>query len=205
MSAALRAVIFDYGKVLSRTQAGSDVAAMARVAGLRQEMFEELYWEFRTPYDRAEMDRGVYWRLIGGSLPDQKINRLAQLDNESWSRENRIMSAWAKAVRAAGWRTALLSNMPIDLKLHLEANGVWLPEFDHASYSCDVRVSKPGAAIYEDCLSGLGVSPEQALFLDDREENVEAARKLGLHAAVFTRAEAVVPALAAKFGLPGLV
>ena len=38
---------------------------------------------------------------------------------------------------------------------------------------------KPDPAIYRLALEQLGVAPERALFLDDRADNVAAARRLG--------------------------
>jgi FMN phosphatase YigB (HAD superfamily) len=48
---------------------------------------------------------------------------------------------------------------------------------------------KPDAAIYEHTLRGLGVRPEEALFVDDREVNVQAARDLGIRAVQFRSVE----------------
>ena len=45
---------------------------------------------------------------------------------------------------------------------------------------------KPEAEIYHDAIAGLGVEPDEALFLDDRPENVEGARAVGIHAEIFT-------------------
>jgi FMN phosphatase YigB (HAD superfamily) len=48
---------------------------------------------------------------------------------------------------------------------------------------------KPDAAIYEHTLRGLGVKPEETLFVDDREINVQAARELGIRAVRFQSIE----------------
>jgi len=45
---------------------------------------------------------------------------------------------------------------------------------------------KPDSAIYEHTLHGLGVSATEALFLDDREPNIRAARKLRIHGIQFS-------------------
>jgi HAD superfamily hydrolase (TIGR01509 family) len=52
-----------------------------------------------------------------------------------------------------------------------------------------VRLIKPDAAIYQHTLRGLGVSASEALFLDDREINIQAARALGIHAIQFRSQE----------------
>ena len=49
---------------------------------------------------------------------------------------------------------------------------------------------KPEREIYEHALRGLDVAPSEALFIDDREENIAGARSIGLHAELFTTWEA---------------
>jgi putative hydrolase of the HAD superfamily len=44
---------------------------------------------------------------------------------------------------------------------------------------------KPDSAIYKHTLEKLGVAAENALFIDDREKNIHAARALGIHTVHF--------------------
>jgi putative hydrolase of the HAD superfamily len=48
--------------------------------------------------------------------------------------------------------------------------------------SCYLGVRKPDARIYEIALDVMQAAPATSLFVDDREENVEGARALGIHA-----------------------
>ena len=57
--------------------------------------------------------------------------------------------------------------------------------FDVVVASCEVGSCKPAPEIYRICLERLGVSADAALFVDDRLENIQAARDLGLHALHF--------------------
>jgi epoxide hydrolase-like predicted phosphatase len=50
-------------------------------------------------------------------------------------------------------------------------------------------VAKPDARIYLRTLQRLGVQPEEAVFMDDKMENVEAARQLGMHSIHFENTE----------------
>jgi len=47
-------------------------------------------------------------------------------------------------------------------------------------YSCSVGTSKPGALIYREALKSCKARAEEAVYIDDVLENVEAAQKLGL-------------------------
>jgi len=57
--------------------------------------------------------------------------------------------------------------------------------FDSEFYSCRMGVAKPAAAYFRSIVDALGISPADALFLDDQEANVRSAREVGLNAVQF--------------------
>ena len=188
-----KAVIFDYGMVLSLPQNRADVESMAEIFDVPVPAFETAYWKDRAAFDRADITPEQSWKSVAESLArpltEAEQERLIEFDNASWSHPNPIMIDWAKALRSAGTRTAILSNMPITLRAHLGRVAAWMPPFDFSCYSCDVRLAKPEPEIFLHCLQGLGADPDEVLFLDDREENISAARAAGIHAIQFSSPE----------------
>jgi putative hydrolase of the HAD superfamily len=81
-------------------------------------------------------------------------------------------------------RTAILSNIPHDLLAEVRKFS-WLDEFQVKIWSCELGMVKPDLRIYRACLDALGCCAEQTLFFDDRANNVEAARGLGMEAHIF--------------------
>jgi 2-haloacid dehalogenase len=61
--------------------------------------------------------------------------------------------------------------------------------------SGDEKLVKPDPAIYRLALDRFGLTPGEAVFVDDRAENVEAADALGIHGVLFTDAAALRAAL----------
>ena len=53
--------------------------------------------------------------------------------------------------------------------------------FEKYVVSYEVGFMKPHPRIYEAALEEAGTRPEESVFIDDREENIIAAEKLGLH------------------------
>ena len=51
--------------------------------------------------------------------------------------------------------------------------------FHQAYFSFDLHLSKPDSEIYEFVMYQEGLNPEETLFIDDKPENIEAAKKLG--------------------------
>jgi len=194
-------VIFDYGNVLCQSQPMADVQSMAAILDLPLPRFTELYWRFRIPYDAGSLYPGAYWNSLSPGLATDQIAALVEIDSRSWSHPAPLMPQWARDLRAAGLRTAILSNMPASVRDYV-LGCAWLPDFDSRTFSCEAGVCKPAPEIYWDCLNKLGVEPSEALFLDDREANVRAAAALGLHAIVFTGAGSVAHEIERRFRLP---
>src|SRR5690606_6895168 len=93
---------------------------------------------------------------------------------------------------------AILTNNNLLLRDHLEAICPPLfPRFEGRVFcSAQCRLAKPDPAIFLRCLAQLGAEPAQALFIDDKAENAEGARRAGLRAHHYTG----LPALRAWLG-----
>jgi len=106
-----------------------------------------------------------------------------------WTTENPEMLAWQLRLKERGMRTAILSNMGDNVLANMQRTFDWLPRFDVLVWSYQLRMAKPEPAIYLHVLKELDVRPEEALFLDDKLVNVEAARALGMRALEFSTVE----------------
>jgi putative hydrolase of the HAD superfamily len=71
----------------------------------------------------------------------------------------------------------------------IEQGMEWVKHFDVRVWSYQLLMTKPDPRIYTHTLTQLGIEPCEALFLDDRLENVETARALGMRALVFSTIE----------------
>jgi len=138
-----KAVIFDYGHVLSNPQPKADVEAMASLLHMDFDTFYDSSWRYRLEYDQAALDAASYWNAVAQrTLPPEDLERLIDIDSRSWTHPNPVMPGWARQLRQAGLLTAILSNMPAPVRDAVE-RCEWLPEFDCRTYSCDLRVTKP--------------------------------------------------------------
>ena len=61
--------------------------------------------------------------------------------------------------------------------------------FDAMSYSYQVGISKPDPQSYQIIMQELGSKPEECLFIDDTQQNISAAKRLGMHAILFVNAQ----------------
>ncbi len=89
-------------------------------------------------------------------------------------------------LRRRGYRLGLLSNIPYDETVMLDA--LDLPAaFDAVVLSSVVEMVKPDPAIYRLIAERLGVPPAECAFVDDTPENVGAAHGVGMAAVLMAR------------------
>jgi putative hydrolase of the HAD superfamily len=178
---------------------------MASILNVSLDDFRQAYWQFRVSYDEAALDPGDYWHRVSQrlsrSVTGEQIATLVEVDSQSWAYPARVLPQWARELRAAGLKTALLSNMPASVRDHI-LHCDWLPPFDQRTFSCQVRIAKPAPAIFQHCLIGLDVDPQEILFLDDRPENVQAAETLGVHGIVYETAQQAARDIARRLDIP---
>jgi putative hydrolase of the HAD superfamily len=188
-SPKINAVILDYGKVLTGCPTAEEFGRMAEMFNVSFESFYQLWEASRGPYDRGDLTAEEYWLKLAAqtntSLDGRQVELLRKIEVEIWAHPNPGMLDLVSQLRAAGIKTGLLSNMPLDLVAHVRTKCQWMENFAFKTLSAEVRLIKPDPAIYKHTLKGLGVSAEESLFVDDRYNNVQAARALGMHAIQF--------------------
>lgn len=101
----------------------------------------------------------------------------------------------ARALRDAGFATALLTNNVAEWRPIWRANLPLTALFDDVVDSSEVGMRKPEPRIFRLVLERLGVAPHEVLFVDDFPVNVEAARAVGLHAVLADGADSHLPIL----------
>ena len=102
---------------------------------------------------------------------------------------------WIEELKSRGYRVLVLSNFS---KLVYEMNREelkFLKVVDGGILSYKEKLIKPDAAIYQLLMQQYQLVPEECVFLDDREENITAAKALGWSGILFTTKEKAVEEL----------
>jgi len=189
MPTSRRIVLFDLFGVIALHQRPGALAEMASWCEVPEDAFTEAYWDLRPAYDAGQQSAPEYWpavlRLLSRPVDAGMIEKLRLADIDSWSRVDRRMVAYVKSLRSRA-RVAVLSNIPADHADAFRAAQPWLRKLDHVAFSGKIGVAKPDPAAFQHCLTALHGAPADFLFVDDREENVRAARAIGMAGHVFT-------------------
>lgn len=199
MTTDRRIVLFDLFGVIARHQRPGSLKKMAARCHAPTGAFTTAYWACRRPYD-AGWSATAYWtavlRWLSRPVDAATIEELRLIDIDSWSRVDPRMVAYVRSLRGVA-EVALLSNIPADHAEAFLAAQPWLHELDHVAFSGRIGAAKPDPAAFRHCVVAMRAAPADFLFVDDREENVRAARAVGLNGHVFTDRDESVRAIGA--------
>ncbi len=193
----IRALVLDFGNVISEPHDTGCYARMAAISGLSTEFFMKGFWKFRPEFDRGDINGMQMYRDVladaGVSLPESELDslalRLLEEDLGSWFHISREVTEWALALQSDGLRLGILSNMPYDFMERYGDRIELFTKADVAVFSCFVNQIKPEPPIYQTLIDRIGCAPEEIVFFDDLPANVEAARRAGINAFVWTGLE----------------
>lgn len=104
-------------------------------------------------------------------------------------------------LRQAGMVCGLATNQDTLRARYMHEDLGYRERFDLHFYSAMMGCAKPDPVFFDTVLAAVGVAPERVLFIDDREENVAAARGCGLRAEAL-RPGSRLPHLLAAYDLP---
>lgn len=189
----IKAIIFDFGRVISAQKPPSLFRRYEEELGLvpgsiNRIMFGSQAWQDALLGRKTAEE---FWHAIG---PQLNLHTPEAIDTfrRRYHADEAVNEEVLALIRQlhGRYKLAVLSNSPPGLAR-------WLADwnirdlFDVVFCSGDEGVVKPDLAAFRTTLERLGVAPEEAVFVDDTPEHVEAARALGLHGVVFTDAGAL--------------
>ncbi len=187
-------IIFDLGRVLVDFDFRLVIKRLARYTSLSPKEIRRYF--LRTPlwgaFERGEVEPKDFFLQLSKELKLQKLTfqQFTPLWNAIFTEKHDTVSILARL--RGQYRIALLSNVNILHWDHVAQAHDFIQWVDHPVASWKVGIRKPDPDIYRTTLHMAGVSPQKAVFIDDVEEHVLAARSLGMQAYQFINAPQLV-------------
>lgn len=179
----IRNVIFDLGNVLLRFRPEKLIMDTFNDENTCRALMEAV---FRAPE----------WLLLdkGTISPEEATKAFVGYRPDFETEIKEIMSIWTKALtpiephveilenmKNKGMDCYILSNFHKDAYEEQRERHAFFDHFKGGVVSAYVHQLKPDHDIYESLLNKYGLEPQSCLFLDDVEENIKAAKELGIH------------------------
>lgn len=177
----IRAVIFDWGRVIAPTPRGGWLDILADMLDVT---VEELlpHWQAADykKFSAGLIDETTFWaqfeKSLGKSLPADK--------ERIWT-DGSALETWPEVLELVddlhkkGILTAILSNTVKPLSAMLR-DAAQYDGFDCVVLSDEVGLVKPDKAIYQLIVKKLGVKPEECIYIDDLARNLVPAADMGM-------------------------
>jgi putative hydrolase of the HAD superfamily len=183
------AALFDFGGVLVREGSVQDFSRLAPHADPAEVLSHAIgayHEDGDHPWhrvERGELELVEWYGITIAALAEAGIEAVPPaVGRDQLFTPSEPMVEAVRAVRAAGARTAVVTNNVRELTDTWRSTLPLDELFDEVVDSCEVGVRKPNPAIFRLTVDRLGVVPERAVFLDDLESNLVGARAAGLRA-----------------------
>lgn len=175
----IKAVIFDLGAVVVDFTNHDYYVQLAKKTGLKLGTVEKAF-------DGVELDLMEKGRMRLGTFEKKMAEKLnlkgIELGWYDFFVENAKINFDVQELVGMlhkDYITAFISNVDKSRYIHTRKM-INLDFFDYKFASCYVGSRKPGRKIYDFAIKRMGIKYENAVFIDDLQENVDGAEKLGI-------------------------
>ena len=213
MTVAIRAVISDFGGVLTTPLLGSFLAFQdqtgisAETLGRAMQRIAESTGEHPLfELERGRLAESEFLDLLRAELVPElghepELHRFSEIYFEALD-PNQPMIDLMRDLKGRGYRMALLTNNVREWEPLWRAMVPVDEIFEIVVDSAFVGIRKPEPEIYELTLTRLGggVGAAECLFIDDVEDNIATARELGMTAVHFRSSDQAVAEVEAALG-----
>jgi epoxide hydrolase-like predicted phosphatase len=183
----VRAVIFDLGGVLIRTEDRRPRAELARRLGMTYDELSRLVFESDSARlaTIGKTTTREHWESVRLAL-GLSADEFPSVRSGFWggdALDARLVS-YIRSLRPR-FKTGLLSNAWDNLRQVITHTWEIADAFDDIVISAEVGMAKPDLCIYELAVQRLGLSASETIFVDDFPHNIEAAHQVGLQGILF--------------------
>jgi putative hydrolase of the HAD superfamily len=192
----IRAIIFDYNGVVKviNKYFFDDVESIFSLSAEEKEYAKKMTRDLFEQLDKGLLDEDSFWlkfsQRINKSMPVNVKELARKLFNEHFELYEEVVNM-LKNLKTNGYVTAVLSDtFPYMADITRERNGY--DYFDKVYLSCEVGFVKPQKEFYELVVKDLVVLPGECIFIDDNEDNLLPAEKLGMKTVLAKNQEQIV-------------
>jgi epoxide hydrolase-like predicted phosphatase len=183
----IRAIIWDIGGVLMRTEDRLPRQQLAESLGMTYTELDDLVWNSESG-QKAQVGlvtTEAHWKWVAEVL-DQSESQIPSLQKRFFAGD-RVDGGLIDYIRSlhGPYLCGIITNAIDNVRTLITETWCFADAFDHILISAEAGVMKPDPEIYHQSLQGLGVPAQEAVFIDDFEHNVQGALDVGMYAIHF--------------------
>lgn len=181
-----KAIIFDFGGVISMPRGLKEIILhLAGKFGVEEKAFEV---EFRALWDKAKVGEFDEGEMLERLFKKFNISYDVEKAKKEWFSLNSLVPEMIELVNVLKRREFKLAILSNNSRQWFEfRKRLWHFEelFDEIIVSYEIKAAKPDSAPYLIAAEKLGVKPEDCIFVDDQQKNIEGAEAVGMKGILF--------------------
>ncbi len=190
---SIRAVFFDLGGVLVRTEFQAPRQQLAERLGMEYDDLVKIVFDSDSGIKATlgEISSEQHWDSVMTRLK-RPASELAAIRDQFFAGDilDRTLLAYLRSLRGK-YKTGLISNAWGDLREFI-VREKFDDAFDKMIISAEVGAAKPEPKIFQIALEQFGVKPNEAVFVDDFLINIEGCEKVGIKGIHFKDSESTL-------------
>ena len=182
----IKAIIFDWAGVFCSPGEPFSHLELQKTLGLSADEIGAKVLSIQDEYYRGKINTEEFWKKI---INFYNLKNLGQEDlSLAYLSSYRIFPEMLElATQLKGkYKTLLLSNLTAEMMNDIIQKYSVKKYFHETLFSNEIGLMKPEPGIYKLAQEKLKTLPEETIFIDDGEKNVQMASKLGFNSILFT-------------------
>jgi glucose-1-phosphatase len=193
---SIKAVFFDLGGVIVRTEFQAPRQQLAEKLGLEYEDLDRIVFDSDSGLRASvgEITSAEHWASVLQRLK-RPASEISLIRDEFFAGDivDRTLLEYIRSLRGK-YKTGLISNAWSDLREFI-VREKFDDAFDDMIISAEVGAMKPEPKIFQVALERFGVKSKEAVFVDDFYVNIEGCEKVGMKGIHFRDAESTLEQL----------
>ena len=189
-------LLLDVGGVIIDTP--NDFYSFAKKLNCDHKILEKVFSKYRNTYDTGASAKwfwnSISQELTGDNLSASTIEELISIEQKRWTKPNQNVVEEINHLSNQGYDLAILSNASHELAEVLNTVECAKP-FKHIMISSTLHLIKPNPNIWPIVLRKLKTNPENILFIDDSQNNVDSGNSYGLTAKLWQQPTSITTLL----------
>ncbi len=182
LSAEVKAVVFDFGGVVGSFFLEKSCPYISQSLAIPLRIVKKSLLPRLNKMVEEGQDEELFWQSYaaryGKKLPEGWVERWYSYNRQNVLL-NKDMQELIGQLHEQGCLTPMLSNVRPYRARILRHKGIY-DSFSPVLLSCELGLRKPDLRIYKILLQMLDLPPDEVVFVDDKRQNINAARKLGI-------------------------
>lgn len=177
-------IVFDFGNVLATFNEHQILSAFCEEKDM--EVFKEaVFYNWQT-LDEGSVPYNEYANHALSLLPERLHDNVTDFFQNWYQKLTPIQDIWNLIynLKEQGYKLYILSNAPTYFAEHAAFFEI-IKEFDGTVFSAPINMWKPNHNIYQHLFEKYQLNPSECFFIDDRANNIAAAKACGMDGIVF--------------------